>query len=730
MLYNPNNVVGEASPATTKMELDYINSLCKMVGYKSCDKLKGTYSWGHLCSGGTTANIEAMWVARNIKYYPLSVKLASILIPECGFLGDAWINSSGKDKDIKSLSFNDLFNLPFSEILDLKDEIYKLSQQVNISALEMKTMIDKYAVTNMGVYGIHHKIETLEVNKEQIDLPKVYIAKSNHYSWEKALDIIGLGRDQLIKIDIDHGFRMNIEDLKNKFRESGSPTLAVIGILGSSKQGSIDPIDEIVDFRSKKESEGYSFVIHIDGAYGGYFPAVFKQNAESDEFSTDEDILNYLREKRNNLFYCNNESTINNKWCEKIKAISKSDSIAIDPHKMGYIPYPAGSILFADTRMKDFISYEPSYLNKPTDSKDLGNAFLGQWTLEGSRPGAAAAACYLSNLVLPFNQSGHGQLIRNSMYAADIFWNSIKKFNEDVTINMEFQVNPLYIPETNIVSYVVSAPNIIRKTKFLNKLNNLLYEIFSVKGDSIIPAQNFIIAKDAFDYQDIPNNTLLTSCGIDEENADNTQDKITILSSVFMNPLSEALHADFYLDFFKEAVNAGLNIRADIMLEILNDKFEGERIKVLWVEDDDDIHSLRKQLLQDFAVGKCLDISFVNNVDDAIIELTKKWDIYILDLNLKSKHDLNSNRFIQKDKDEIESSLQLYQSIPEADRENILFYSAYLHHREIKEERIIPLLNPLFKNTTKLKDQLISKTGEYLIDKQKIINGIFSIIQK
>ena len=31
---------------------------------------------GHLVAGGTVANIEAMWVARNLKYYPLGLQEA------------------------------------------------------------------------------------------------------------------------------------------------------------------------------------------------------------------------------------------------------------------------------------------------------------------------------------------------------------------------------------------------------------------------------------------------------------------------------------------------------------------------------------------------------------------------------------------------------------------------------------------------------------------------------
>jgi len=728
MLYNPNNVVGESSPATTKMELDYINALCKMVGFKPCVKLMGDYSWGHLCAGGTSANIEALWVARNIKYYPLSVKLAFQFQPKCKSITDIYIRSL--NKHIEEATYNELFNLPVHEILKLKDEIYKFCMDSKLNITEYQEMINKYSVTQLGVYGIHHNIETLEINPEQIDLPKVYIAKSNHYSWEKALDVIGIGRNQLVKIDIDQAYRLKMDDLCNKMDASGSPTLAVIGILGSSKQGSIDPIDDIVELRNQKEKENHSFVIHIDGAYGGYFSSLFWENTKSENFSSDKAVLNYLDRDDNNLFKLEGKSTINEKWCKKIKAVSKTDSITIDPHKMGYIPYPAGSILFADTRMKDFISYEPAYLNKSSDQDDLHNAFLGQWTLEGSRPGAAAAACFLSNKVLPFTQKGHGILVKNSMQSADRFWNSIDSFNGDKEINQGFKIVPLYVPETNIISYVVSAPKTIRKTKHLNHLNRGLYERFSVKGDSIIPALDFMIAKDGFDYLDIPKNSLLTPCEIDESKEENTKEKITILSSVFMNPLSIKLKNTFYNDYWIETVKAGHLILGEIMLDIILENNNGERLKILWVEDDEDIRSLKTQIVYDREMGRCFEINFVSNPTDAQKEIkNRNWDLYIFDLNLKTKHHPDSKKFDLQDSKDIMPTKGIIELIPLEERENILIYSSYLNNPKIKNEHIIPELINLFKDQSKFEEHLISKTGNYIKDKQKIVNSIFSISQ-
>ena len=46
MLYNPNNVAAEASPVTTRMELEVAAQLARMIGYDR------DAQWGHLTSGG------------------------------------------------------------------------------------------------------------------------------------------------------------------------------------------------------------------------------------------------------------------------------------------------------------------------------------------------------------------------------------------------------------------------------------------------------------------------------------------------------------------------------------------------------------------------------------------------------------------------------------------------------------------------------------------------------
>ena len=70
ILWNQNNCAAEGSPVTTTYEIEAGEDLCEMIG------LNRKESMGHLVAGGTVANIEAIWVARNLKYYPLGLQEA------------------------------------------------------------------------------------------------------------------------------------------------------------------------------------------------------------------------------------------------------------------------------------------------------------------------------------------------------------------------------------------------------------------------------------------------------------------------------------------------------------------------------------------------------------------------------------------------------------------------------------------------------------------------------
>lgn len=94
MLFNPNNVTPEAAPVTVDFEVDACDAILRMLGFTPPPPLPGPevddpdsyyvnasqqgFGWGHITAGGTTANIEALWVARNVRYFPLAVRDAAL----------------------------------------------------------------------------------------------------------------------------------------------------------------------------------------------------------------------------------------------------------------------------------------------------------------------------------------------------------------------------------------------------------------------------------------------------------------------------------------------------------------------------------------------------------------------------------------------------------------------------------------------------------------------------
>lgn len=78
---------------------------------------------------------------------------------------------------------------------------------------------------------------------------------------------------------------------------------------------------------------------------------------------------------------------------EQLSALDQCDTITIDPHKSGFCPYPAGALCYKDKQMNTFLQITTSVVYYH------GDMTLGDIGIEGSKPGAAAAAVMLANRV-------------------------------------------------------------------------------------------------------------------------------------------------------------------------------------------------------------------------------------------------------------------------------------------------------------------------------------------
>jgi aromatic-L-amino-acid decarboxylase len=99
------------------------------------------------------------------------------------------------------------------------------------------------------------------------DLPPltVYCSDQAHSSIDKAAVTLGIGLDNLRRIETDDAFRMRIDRLEAAIAEdkqAGRRPIAIVGTLGTTSTTSIDPLPEIAAI-AKREN----LWMHVDGAY-------------------------------------------------------------------------------------------------------------------------------------------------------------------------------------------------------------------------------------------------------------------------------------------------------------------------------------------------------------------------------------------------------------------------------------------------------------------------------
>jgi glutamate/tyrosine decarboxylase-like PLP-dependent enzyme len=241
-----------------------------------------------------------------------------------------------------------------------------------------------------------------------------------------------------------------------------NPILALVSVCGTTEKSAVDRLDQVLQVRSRTEPElGATFHIHSDACYGGYAAAVtrradgtrrtaaeVRQSVEADWPSDD--------------------------WVRAVEALGEADSVTVDPHKLGYVPYAAGAILVREGRTRHLVATDPPYLSPAEGSAPDGEQFLGRYILEGSKPGPAAAAVWLSHKVIPLDERGCGYLIERTVAGALMFHAAL------ATADLSpFGVVTLPVPDINIVCYVLCHPS-LTTLRAVNDFNERVYTRMSL----------------------------------------------------------------------------------------------------------------------------------------------------------------------------------------------------------------------------------------------------------
>ncbi|MFA4985844.1 MAG: pyridoxal-dependent decarboxylase, partial [Candidatus Brocadiia bacterium] len=333
MLYNSNNVAEESSPATARFEVRVSKMLLKMVGY---DSERG---WGYLTSGGTTANIYSMWVVRNLKTYPLALrcmvafkKVKDACAVKAGFL-KAEASLTGREieaigreaieavagltlstpkgdgkKPLKDMTGWELANIPIRDLKRLRqdcvDAVAARLQMNKGADVLLDELVKPFEIRILGTLAFADAIrETFPNEKELRSLKCSFYAPLNHhYSWPKAGDVLGLGKDSLRGVKHRSGFDMDIDDLCRLIAEdlSGEPArwpLAVCSTFGTTEEGALDDLAKIqLKLDDLRRERGVNLWHHVDACYGGYLASMIRKPDGSPEPVTADEMKKWLHE--------------------------------------------------------------------------------------------------------------------------------------------------------------------------------------------------------------------------------------------------------------------------------------------------------------------------------------------------------------------------------------------------------------------------------------------------
>ena len=464
MLYNPNNISAEAAPVTTRIELDVAAQLARMIGYDPAT------AWGHLTSGGTVANFEALWIARNVHYLGVAAAGASSAL---GVRLEATL-PSGDRAPLGELSLWQLLNLENGAALDLWQALW-----ASAPPNDVRDAVALHSLSSVGYQGYTLQLE--ERYRDPLPAAVVLVAATAHYSWEKIVRALGIGANQLVFVPVDGSFRMDTGALWDRLRDCAArrvPVLACVSVCGTTEESAVDRLHEVAQVRARAMRElGLAFHLHSDACYGGYAASV-TWRADGTRRTTAE------------IRAATGTSWPEDGWVEAMAALAETDSVTIDPHKLGYIPYPAGAFLLRDRRGRELVSVDPPYLAPADTGRADEELYLGRHIFEGSKPGAAAAAVWLSHKVLPLDERGYGHLIERTAAGA--------RRLRDALVRAEIpgcRVHVLPEPDINIVCYVVrpeGAPGLAG----INALNESIYRRMSLNAAT--PAPEYIITRTRF----------------------------------------------------------------------------------------------------------------------------------------------------------------------------------------------------------------------------------------
>jgi glutamate/tyrosine decarboxylase-like PLP-dependent enzyme len=440
LLYNPNNISGEVSRVGLEIEQNAIGALISMVGFDA------RQSTGHFTSGGTIANIESAlrsrarvyrWIAAGAVGRKLGCYKGSIF--EAAHMGwDVYDELIRAIRDVVSKEnvepidpsklnpFQQAQSTPTSQSPGLNSHQHESNSRTSEekeyqSEIEidrtLESYLKEYHLLSGNPFDVAHCISY--VFEEVWRGPIMLVPGNKHYSWNKAAEILGLGEEAFWQVETDEQGKMDpkiLLEMLDEAQVAGRPVMMVVSVAGTTELGEVDTIDEIQEIIDTYEQKhGIHIWHHVDAAYGGFFCTL------------KHDTTDRILEEPVRL---------------ALRAVGYVNSVTIDPHKLGFVPYASGAFLCADRREYKYTTVHAPYIDF-REGSDVGVS-----TLEGSRSAAGAVSTWLTSRVIGFDRPGYGRILERTVLAARKIAMGLMEAHPWIRVNQA--------GDTNIVTFCVA----------------------------------------------------------------------------------------------------------------------------------------------------------------------------------------------------------------------------------------------------------------------------------
>jgi len=262
--------------------------------------------------------------------------------------------------------------------------------------------------------GTMANLEALWVAGQLQPGKKILASEQAHYTHARISGVLQLPFET---VPCDSRGRMDANALTKRAERGDVGT--VVATMGTTATGSVDPLPEILVLGEK-----HRFRVHADAAYGGYF------------------VLTEILAKD---------------AARAFARMGETDSIVIDPHKHGLQPYGCGCVLFRDPGVGRLYKH-----NSPYTYFSSAELHLGEISLECSRPGAAAAALWATQRLLPLKKGGEfARGLERGRQAALALFEKLSADSRFVTA---------FAPELDIVVFAPRAATVTQASVLSRKI--------------------------------------------------------------------------------------------------------------------------------------------------------------------------------------------------------------------------------------------------------------------